>query len=500
MTEYRDKTIRVSSLRLDLRNPRLGDAVTSQAEAVAAMLKGRSGNEIVALARSIAEQGSLDPSQRIVVVVEDGAKVVREGNRRVTALKLLDSPSLCPDERIRKQLERIASGATSVPDHVKAVVYDTREDYDEFLRLRHTGENAGAGLKRWNSAETARFQERQSGKGGIHTALLRWAEQGYQGDQEMLDLIRDVRDEKLTTLKRFLMVKIRPDLGLQYAEGTLRVEYTPEELRPFLARLFTDLVHGRTKQNQPWSRANWDDVKDYVRNQHHDLRPDPAAKDPSKVTTAPPLPPAPQPATAPAAPSTPGTTRTQDAQGGTQEVRQEGGKDKSAIGPAPLGGPALEGADTRLFPGVAFNKFGSKVNALGRQAQKISISANPEVCGVLCRVVVDLACTEFLRRHQRKPKKGNELWRRITTSIKILDPKADSDKPGLPELRRAWRQSDSGSHGLAVDRMNDFVHHAIGRHGADEVQALNEVYTPLLLTMEANLSQGVATGAGNGHP
>lgn len=294
------------------------------------------------------------------------------------------------------------------------------------------------------------------------------------------------------------MKSVRPRLGLSYSKERLTVEYAASQLRAFLMQLFSDILDGTTSQGQPWSRANQDDVKRYVFEEHADLLPPSDDKPAGGATTAP----------APEPPRSAGARRSTHAAGAGSEtvggsVRHRSGQADDShgpLGPAPQLAPA-EPPAARLFPGVDFNQFGQKVNALGKQAQKVSIDSNPELCGVLCRIVIDLACTVFLGRH-RKTVKEDKVWRRVTAALRVLDTNVDNPKRRADAaLHRAWKASDKGEQGLAVDQMNDFVHATIGRNAAHEVRHLSEVYTPLLYAMEANLRQSppvVAADVANG--
>lgn len=526
---FTERTLSVAALRLDLKNPRFPNEVTSQPEAIRAVLAGKKQvRELCSLARSIATEG-LDPSTLPVVTTENGHYVVLEGNRRITALKLLSRPALAPDADTRRRFERIAADG-AFPTRVKAVVYDTREEYDDFLEARHTGENGGVGLKPWKSAEKARFRQRRNGTMAIHTALLAWCQEQYAGDDEMASLVAEVKSQSLTTLKRFLMVPIRPALGLTHDQYGLTVDYTAVQLRPFLRQLFSDLLHGRTSQGQPWSRANLEEVELYVFETHRDLLPHKSEIDPAHQTRVPhgsptdtvdaqndnggnaatrgassadpteeETPPRPRDddndSAAVASRSGPEERTDQDAQD-----RQESDNGLSILGPPPAI-PAPDGTESNhLFPGVAFDQFGDKVNALGQQAQKIAISKNAETCGVLCRVVIDLACTYFLARHQQAaPDKF--LWKRIVNALQILDPNVhDAKQYASRQLHEVWSQTDRGTHGLAVPHMNDFVHGILNRQAPSEVRRLNVLYTPFLIAMETNLRQApnsVATGKKN---
>ena len=103
--------IRIANLHLDLRNFRFEEQ-HSQKEAIATMIADQK-NKLVALAKDIFENG-LNPTDLIIVVrLNEGNNQYRvlEGNRRVTCLKLINNPSLIPNEfaNIRRQFQRLAA-------------------------------------------------------------------------------------------------------------------------------------------------------------------------------------------------------------------------------------------------------------------------------------------------------------------------------------------------------------------------------------------------------
>jgi hypothetical protein len=106
---------RVSTLELDPLNPRIPALVDapSQRDIVAYMVEHE---EVYDLARSIADFGGLYPGESLIAVEEDGKKTVVEGNRRLAALKLLNSPDLAPDKmkgKFRSLIHNLpAPGAT----------------------------------------------------------------------------------------------------------------------------------------------------------------------------------------------------------------------------------------------------------------------------------------------------------------------------------------------------------------------------------------------------
>ena len=87
------ETIDLSKLRLDIQNARLDDQANQDA-ALIALLRAE-GQDILNLASDIVEQGALNPLDVIGVVPhpqQNDAFVVLEGNRRVVALMILESP------------------------------------------------------------------------------------------------------------------------------------------------------------------------------------------------------------------------------------------------------------------------------------------------------------------------------------------------------------------------------------------------------------------------
>src|SRR5713226_5795548 len=89
------RSIPVANLLLDLENPRLGEGLGGQAEAAQAMLRAERKKTLV-LAEDIKEHG-LNPADRLMVIQspDDRSRyTVVEGNRRLTALRVLAEPSI----------------------------------------------------------------------------------------------------------------------------------------------------------------------------------------------------------------------------------------------------------------------------------------------------------------------------------------------------------------------------------------------------------------------
>lgn len=87
--------IDIASISLDVLNFRHGKASTER-DAIRFLLLDEKVHKVSELAQDIVDQGGLDPSS-LLIVAEDvenpGQYIALEGNRRITALKALMTPS-----------------------------------------------------------------------------------------------------------------------------------------------------------------------------------------------------------------------------------------------------------------------------------------------------------------------------------------------------------------------------------------------------------------------
>lgn len=164
MQRYQYQQLRVTDLLLNTQNPRF-NPVQHQAQAIHAMLEDQ-GDKLIELARHIAENG-LSPTEIVLVQPLGGQWLVREGNRRVTALKLVNEPNLIPDThaKIKREFTTLSKSIDSdILDNIQCAIVADEKLINEWIRLKHTGENKGAGTVGWDAQQTSRFSAQVSGK------------------------------------------------------------------------------------------------------------------------------------------------------------------------------------------------------------------------------------------------------------------------------------------------------------------------------------------------
>jgi hypothetical protein len=149
---WKEKDLRVSTLSLDPRNPRIPDLGDhpSERDIIAALIEHE---DVYELAKSIADVGGLYPSELLLAVEENDERVVVEGNRRLAALKLIDSPEKAPEAQVKKfrlLKERIPPQNI---EKAKVSIAPSREAAAPVIVNRHTGNS----LHRWQPGQQAKY-------------------------------------------------------------------------------------------------------------------------------------------------------------------------------------------------------------------------------------------------------------------------------------------------------------------------------------------------------
>lgn len=149
MPEY--KKITYKNLVLDSTNPRLPKSMqnSTESEIIKFMLSQGSTLELML---AIGVNDFFAGEQLLVVESssESGKYIVVEGNRRLTAVKLLNEPALATIQKtkIGKILEEVNFRPTEIP----CLIFDEKEEIYNYLGFRHI-----TGIKSWRLLEKSRY-------------------------------------------------------------------------------------------------------------------------------------------------------------------------------------------------------------------------------------------------------------------------------------------------------------------------------------------------------
>jgi len=250
-------SINITNMLLYLENPRF-DSVDQQSTALEAITRDQQ-EKLIELSKHIHKYG-LNPSDRMIVKPHGKQWVVREGNRRATVLKFMNEPSLVPAEfpRIRKYFEdNQPSFPQDILRNVPCVVLSDEEEIDEWIRLKHTGENEGAGTVRWDAQQAGRFRVRGEGKGDM---LVSFLEDIRQNNSLPADVKDNLKSIKKTNFDRLMADPyVQKALGISKTGGKLNYP-TPS---PYLVAVLRELISNKVSVGNIYHKK---DREKYINN------------------------------------------------------------------------------------------------------------------------------------------------------------------------------------------------------------------------------------------
>ena len=144
------KRISVADLVLDSENPRLPKSMSnkSEKEIINFLLSDAS---LIELMLAIGKNGFFEGEQLLVVPDDGGKYLVVEGNRRLSAVKLLHNPDLGEIYKVR--LHKYSKKLTRIIFLTKYLFsFEKKDDILKYLGYRHI-----TGIKSWKLLEKARY-------------------------------------------------------------------------------------------------------------------------------------------------------------------------------------------------------------------------------------------------------------------------------------------------------------------------------------------------------
>ncbi|MFZ6681922.1 hypothetical protein [Undibacterium sp. Tian12W] len=248
-------TVPITKLTFDLENPRYVPQ-KNQREALERILLDNTAKTI-ALAEHIVSNGQ-NPID-IVAAIPTGKNdyVVVEGNRRTAVLKVLNKPVLLdsiPADAgagpfIKKMKSLASKVSKSAISKLQVFVFETREEADVWIQLKHTGENEGAGTVPWDGIQRARFR-----KGDAGLNILDFGKANNWFTEEDLTSRGPF---PISTLNRVLGdPAIRTALGLTLSGGKLDATVPVDELAKGIKKVVHDLATGKWNVTSLKSKLN----------------------------------------------------------------------------------------------------------------------------------------------------------------------------------------------------------------------------------------------------
>lgn len=251
-------SVSISDLLLDQDNARFTQSQASQQDAYLELSKIL-GSKLVILAEDILNHG-LDPTTFVVIVPTGDQRTrykVIEGNRRVLALKALETPSITEGglpQIDQRKLKRLSYRFHEKPlATIQAVLFEKPEEATHWIKLRHTGLNSGAGLVVWSSNETDRFISLHSGKRKPAGQILDFVLQHGTLSPEASASSQKI----VTNLERLFSSRIaREKLGIEIVNGIVVSFYPASDVAKGLSHVVEDFLTGRSNVRNVYTAAD----------------------------------------------------------------------------------------------------------------------------------------------------------------------------------------------------------------------------------------------------
>lgn len=491
------KNVRPSQVLLDPQNPRLPDGTSNDKEAINRLL-AEGYEQLLALARDLMERGEANPAE-LPIVLKDGTKfVVLEGNRRFAALKLLSDPKFADASSHQVAFERVRKKGGQPPKSVYCAVVASREEADYWITLRHTGANDGIGVRGWSAEQNARHRRRMKApiESGTARAIAIADEltEAYQADNELVNLIKKVRTDKLTNIGRFfsgvtltrMQFEMRsvPDDGSQ----SLWAKHTANQLHDYFRWAFQFL------DDHSVDAFKNDTIRGNLLNEHADILPDAADSMPEykRLVDLPYSPPRAEPSE-----ESPDEDledddpkdydNDTDDETGVTSSGLEGGGETSGSDDGKNGARDTSGGgsgrkrdqkpERTLYSNVKLSNLTPNIQRLLKEAKQLPIDDNYATACVLARVILELAVADPKVLKWSGKRESDRLDNKIKGCILKLDPLIDHPRE---RTRQDLVQAHLETKEIGVVYLHQFMHNPSAKADPHLARRFSAAFTPLL--------------------
>jgi len=438
------KTLDIESLVLDEQNPRFAKPLP-QDEMIAHLA---ASPKTLKLAAHIAAHG-ISPLDRVAVIPSEqkpNRYVVKEGNRRVAALKLLGNPYLARQESLVARYRNIVKDAPSlIPNRLQCAVFSDPPAVEEWILNRHTGENEGAGIVGWDSMQRGRFNMR-SGRSEQHAAAFRylddavsreWITENEANSVNVSSLTRVLKDREV---QRILHGKAGPD-GVVFrlaGDGGKRLARRLVEDWSKDGGLRVEVIYNKGKRRQ------------YAEGLQAGLN---LKEDPSATHEAPP-----------------------DAEGGAAPGAAEPKKPRSL---APQARTALVPRSFRVFAPAKLHR----VDPILWELKHLRLATYPNAIAVLFRTFIEMSVNGYLEKYSLPRNQSDKLSQRTERAIKHLeDTRGDAVRRAIKPVRAAFSTPDSL---FSLATLHEYVHNPQWHPVPSELRRHWDNYEPFLALLWA---------------
>lgn len=453
-SKWEEKQLNVSSILLDEKNPRIPPTIEplNQRLLIDDLV---THDKVYELAQNIVQNGYF-PVESLIVTKQDTKMVVIEGNRRLAALKLLNTPEAAPESQVARFRALSNRIDKTTIKRVKVVIAPDRQAAAPIIMSRHTNVQ----IEKWDTIMQASYYTNllQNGitiddlshqynisKMDIIQSLR--LHKMYQVachldlPSEIGEIVRNPREFKATTLQRFYERPISQQfLGIQLSKDSADIIGTIDEVefKKGYRKAVIDIAIGSQDSR---SLGNTAQVKKYIDTFSAEEKPDLTKKGHFTADT----------------------------------LITGKGKDGEELGTkqvAPTKRPKRK--PTGLIPKhISCEVNNQRVNDTFNELRTLPVAKYPNATAVLFRSLVEMALSHYLEvsgelyniideEKEKIAKDGRKMRKDWHPSLKMMLKHITSPKCNLiqnPNMKRALDKfTNQKDEFLSHDDLNFFVH------------------------------------------
>lgn len=436
MGDIKKKEIKLTSLSVSIENPRF-EMATSQREAIQMMVADQS-DKLIKLAKDILDSG-LNPGDPVFVTPEKDKSArftVLEGNRRISILKILNSPEILDGKNasfLNKLKPHLEAFKKSPILTVECVVYEDPADADKWIELKHTGENSGVGTVSWDTTQQARFNKKVKGHNPIALQAIEFLERSNYTDEK---LKQDLPKLSYTNMERLLTdPDVRETLGIKYHNRTLRSDLYEAEVIKGLSKIAGDFLYKNYTVNNIRSKK---DRKQYLEEFSKETLPNKSNKASSPWQLI------------------------------SSAVKLDTPVSEPKV-PAKKSIPGSLDRKTLIPRDCIMSIPDRRVNSIYRELKDLSVADYVNATSVMLRVFIELSIDAFLESKKGKIK-GIKKMTPLKDKLEAVVTYLEASRAMTEEELKAIKVSINEPHSMmSIDTFNAYVHN---RHYSPDERAL----------------------------
>ena len=415
------KQISLTNLLLNIENPRF-DLVGNQKEALIAMIDDQA-DKILNLAKDIIETGMLNPSELVIVTPSESFIkhfIALEGNRRITTLKILTTPEIIftSHPSFYKKIKPLSEKFIINPiSEISCVVFNDSEEANKWIKLKHTGENDGVGIVRWDAQQVARFEERLDGTSPIALQAIDFLRRDDSVDEKLKEKLKDIPSSNLDRLLKDKSVQSL--LGLTIKDNRLQTNLKQKEVVKGLSKIVKDLVDKKIKVKDIYTK---EDRERYVESFDTSDIPNKKQKERTNWELV-------------------------SSNFNTSKVKTISTKNQS---------PQLKDRDTLIPKDCILQITDPRLIKIYKELRRIEVISFENAVGVLFRVFIELSLDTYLEKYPI-----NKITTDTKLKQKVIDVSIHMEQNGIAKRNelKGIRSAVNNQHDmLSMDTFNAYVH------------------------------------------